>query len=256
MTSTTAYLLYLVFAAGGAGVYLLMPKAGRKQGAAGAIIGLLAIAGLVAVWATRVIVPDGTTAYFYLFSLISILAAVRVITHANPVYSAIYFVLVVVAVAALLVLLRAEFVAVALIIIYAGAILVTYLFVIMLAQQDDPPVYDRRSREPFMAVLAGFALMAAIAGRAMDVPAPAAPSAMTAQFSDDSNELPLVPAGNTRAIGAVVMTKHVVTLELAGLLLLISMVGAIAMSRKRLPVEGPVTPSKPLGQVGREVEPY
>jgi len=256
MTSTTAYLLYLVFAVGGTGVYLLMPKSGRGQGAAGAIIGLLAVAGLVAVWAARVIIHDDTTAYFYLFSLISMLAAVRVITHANPVYSAIYFVLVVVAVAALLVLLRAEFLAVALIIIYAGAILVTYLFVIMLAQQSHPPVYDRRSREPFMAVLAGFVLMAAIAGRAMDVPAPATPSAMTAQLTAGSDERVLAASGNTSAIGAAIMTKQVVTLELAGLLLLISMVGAIALSRKRLPVETEATPPKPLGQVGREAEPF
>ena len=267
MTATTAYLLYFVFAAGGAGVYLLLPKGERKQTGAGAVIGLLGVAGFVAVLAARVIVPDDTTAYFYVFSLIAVLAAARVITHPKPVYSALYFVLVVVAVAALLVLLRAEFLAVALIIIYAGAILVTYLFVIMLAQQGSAPVYDRRSREPFLSVLAGFVLMAAVAGRAMDVPQPAAPPTVPAGFtakkplphgrgSVGPDERAPQGSGNTVAMGASLMTKHVVTLELGGLLLLISMVGAIALARKRVPIETAAKPTRPLGQVGREVEPY
>lgn len=256
MTSTTVYLLYLVFAAGGAGIYLLMPQGERSRTGAGAVIGLLAVAGLVMVWAARVIVPGDTSAYFYLFSLIAVIAAARVITHARPVYSALYFVLVVVAVAALLVLLRAEFLAVALIIIYAGAILVTYLFVIMLAQQGSAPVYDRRSREPFLSVLAGFVLMAAVAGRAMDLPKPVGPPAVRAEFTADSDASPPQLTGNTAAMGASLMTKHVVTLELSGLLLLISMVGAIALARKQVPVETVAGPERPLGQVGKEVEPY
>src|SRR5688500_5995780 len=76
--------------------------------------------------------------YFWIFSLIALGGAVRVVTHPRPVYSALYFVLTVFATAGLFILLWAEFMAAALVLIYAGAILVTYVFVIMLATQAAP----------------------------------------------------------------------------------------------------------------------
>src|SRR5205814_3883496 len=109
----------------------------------------------------------GMGAYFWVFSAVAIVAALRVVTHARPVYSALYFVLTVMASAGLFVLMWAEFMAAALVVIYAGAILVTYVFVIMLAQQaktEDRPMsalaeYDQVSREPLTAAAVGFALM-------------------------------------------------------------------------------------------------
>ncbi len=256
MTANTAYLLYLVFAVGGAGLYLLMPRSGKQHTLSGAVIGLLGTVGLLAVLGTRVIAPEDGSACFYLFAIIAVLSAARVVSHPKPVYAAMYFVLVVVAVAALLVLMAAEFLAVALIIIYAGAILVTYLFVIMLAQQSGSPVYDRRSREPFAAILAGFVLMGAVAGQAGDLPERNTAGATLTQTMAQTQEAEPVEASNTYAIGAMVMTQHVVALEMAGILLLVSMVGAIALSRKKAPSEVFEAPRKPLGQVGREVEPF
>lgn len=256
MTATTAYLLYLIFAVGGVGVYFLLPKAGRPQTLPGAVVGVLAVVGLLTVLGARVISPAETSAFFYLFAAIAVLASARVITHPNPVYCAVYFVLVVIAVAALLVLQRAEFLAVALVIIYAGAILVTYLFVIMLAHQGGSPVYDRRSREPLLAVLAGFVLMAAVAGRAEDLPVPASRLPVAVPTADAEDPVAPPVDSNTTAIGEAVMIRYVVALEIAGLLLLIAMVGAIGLSRKKVPIERLAVPTKPIGQVGREVEPY
>ena len=139
--------------------------------AIGATLSVSAIVGLFVVVGAPGSEDRSDGVYFSLFAAMAILAATRVITHPKPVYSAIYFVAVVIAVAALLVLQEAEFLAVALVIIYAGAILVTYLFVIMLAQQPGSPIYDRRTREPFLAVVVGFVLMAMIAGRAGELPA-------------------------------------------------------------------------------------
>lgn len=252
MSSPIALLLYLVFAVGGVGLYLLLPKAGVSKTRAGMVIGLIAVTGFFTVLATQIISPDATTGYFYLFSIIAVLAAARVVTHPKPVYCAVYFVLVVIAVASLLVLLHAEFLAIALLIIYAGAILVTYLFVIMLAQQAGSPVYDLRSREPFWSVFAGFLLMAAIAGQAgqmLDAD-PVVPQRPVLAASADQ------PQGNSVAIGELLMTKHLVALEIGGLLLLISMIGAIAMARKEVPTEVSEAPAKPLGQIGREVKPF
>jgi len=176
VTAETANLLYLVFALGAVGLYFLMPNPGRTHRGVGTTFGLLAAAALMVLLGQRVLAGADDAAYFYLFALISIVAAGRVVTHPKPVYSAIYFVLVVVSVAALMVLQHAEFLAIALIIVYAGAILVTYLFVIMLAHVGGSPVYDRRAREPFMAVLAGFVLTGAIAGQAGDLPKASRPT--------------------------------------------------------------------------------
>lgn len=107
--------------------------------------------------------------YFYVFSIIGLGSALRVISHPKPVYAALYFVVTILASSALYLMLQAEFMAFALIIIYAGAILITYLFVIMLAEQapsDDElgtaSPFDRFSREPAMATAVGFVLLAAL----------------------------------------------------------------------------------------------
>ena len=62
--------------------------------------------------------------------------------------------------------------------------------------------------------------------------------------------------GNTKGIGVALATKYVMVLEVAGLLLLIAMVGAIAFSTKWVPTVDPPAPQRPLGEVGREVEPF
>ena len=107
--------------------------------------------------------------YFYIFSAIALAASLRVITHQRPVYSALYFVLTILASSGLYLILSAEFMTFALIIVYAGAILITYLFVIMLAteapSEEQPDIlteYDRVSREPVVATLAGFILLAGL----------------------------------------------------------------------------------------------
>ncbi|MBI4718772.1 MAG: NADH-quinone oxidoreductase subunit J [Planctomycetes bacterium] len=285
MSTPTAYLLYAVFALGGVGLYFLLPRGRDTRTGAGAIFGLGALAALLLVLAARSVAGSAQAASFYLFSALAIGAATRVITHRKPVYSAIYFVAVVVSVAALLVLQRAEFLAVALIIIYAGAILVTYLFVIMLAQQSGEPSYDVRAREPLLAVVAGFLLMATVAVRGSEIPDAPAPAPrklayLTGSGADrDAVRSPgeaspgargAAPASNLRqgapgaeveesntlALGAAVMTRYVVVVELAAVLLLISMIGAIGLSRKRVPAEGPRADHAPLGQVGKEVAPY
>ncbi len=99
---------------------------------------------------------------FYAFAGVAVAAGALLITQKNPVYAALSFALVVLSTCGLFLLQAAPFLMAATIIVYAGAIVVTFLFVIMLAQQEGITAADQRSREPFLASLAGFVLIAAI----------------------------------------------------------------------------------------------
>jgi NADH-quinone oxidoreductase subunit J len=212
--------------------------------------------------------------YFYLFALIMIVGAIGVVCQPRPVYAALYFVLVTLAGAGVFVLLLAEFMAIVLIIIYAGAILVTYVFVIMLASQGSAggaagaiaPEYDRRASEPFVAVAVAFVLVGAVLqvlfptnGRVLadrsqhtdplmvasyaDVTTPAgarnAATAPAMQVASTSPNAPVTagaepsgPPSNVQVLGASLYSKYALSLELAGILLTVALVGAVVIARK------------------------
>ncbi len=266
--------IFITLAVGAAGLYFMLASPGRQIRIAGEIIAVAATAALGVYFARWIGSGFEGRVFAVIFAVIAIAAALRVITHPRPVYSALYLVLVVLAVTALCILAAAEFLGVALIIVYAGAILVTYIFVIMLAQQAGEAGYDRRAFRPLGAVTMGFALAAA-ATQAMTMQAPLVPQEQTVSAS-----VGLAPAeyqavtridyesmngkqGNVRAVGATLLTTYVVALEVAGLLLLVAMVGAIAIAQKRIPPED-LTPEErqqlqrkvDIRQAGREAVPF
>ncbi|HRX85182.1 MAG TPA: NADH-quinone oxidoreductase subunit J [Phycisphaerae bacterium] len=261
MTTGLVYILYVLFAAAGAAVLLAMPRPDGGYVRSGFVVGVGALAGLLALCSYTFMAPHASNIFFYFFAAVAVLAAGRVVTHPNPTYSAVYFGLVVLSVAVLLVMERAEFLAVALVIIYAGAILVTYAFVIMLAQQSGAAGPDVRSREPFMAVLVSFVVMGAIAGQVGEVnrlPAnlPTVQTAPAVMADVPVGSKPTREVGNTLAVGQSMFDDYVVVVQLAGLLLLVAMVGAIAVSRKQIPVEEVGPPPPAPGTIGRQVPPF
>ena len=153
--------LLLPLALGFVGIYLLLPRVRRSKPALG---GLLAgVALLIGGWCAvkvEAVLPEKIL--FYAFSGIAIVAGAMLITQKNPVHAALSFALVVLSTCGLFLLQAAPFLMAATIIIYAGAIVVTFLFVIMLAQQAGTAEADQRSREPFLACLAGFVLMGSL----------------------------------------------------------------------------------------------
>lgn len=162
------YLLFAALAVGAFGVALALPRPKVSPQVIGALLAATGL-GLAFLALAQRAGAERPGFYFYLFSLIGLGGSLRVISHPKPVYAALYFVLTIIASAALYLMLQAEFMAFALIIIYAGAILITYLFVIMLAQQapSDEELgamgpYDRFSREPIAATVTGFILLAAL----------------------------------------------------------------------------------------------
>ncbi len=219
------------------------PKAWRVLGGVIAAAAGLTFLALLAKIGSDAQALGQVSPYFWLFAAISVVSAIRVITHDRPVYSALYFVLTVLSSAGFFILLGAEFMAAALVIIYAGAILVTYVFVIMLASEAvqtgvaDGPIgiseVDGNTRDPVQAAAIGFLLMATLIfvifdrGQGLSLP------------GDLDNTLPAIAKlpvvqGNTQSLGSFLFGTQLVSLQIAGLMLTISMIGAIVIARRRI----------------------
>jgi NADH:ubiquinone oxidoreductase subunit 6 (subunit J) len=144
-----------------AAIYLLLPRPQPFPRLWGAAAGGLAL--LSAGW---LLLRGGEfnpeSVLFYAFSAIAIASGTLLVTQHNPVKAALSFALVVLSTCGLFLLQAAPFLMAATIIVYAGAIIVTFLFVIMLAQQAGLSSADSRSREPLLATVAGFALLGAL----------------------------------------------------------------------------------------------
>lgn len=164
--------MYVGLAIGALGVLLALPRERVNPQIIGTVLAAAGFGAVIAALALRALDASGLpNLHFYIFAPIAILSALRVITHQQPVYSALYFILTILSSSALYLLMGAEFMALALIIIYAGAILITYLFVIMLATQapSESEVgalspYDALAREPLWATIMGFGILAVLTG--------------------------------------------------------------------------------------------
>jgi NADH-quinone oxidoreductase subunit J len=159
---------------------------------------------------------------FYLFAAIALGASLRVISHPRPVYAALYFILTILSSAGLYVLLSAEFMAFALVIVYAGAILITYLFVIMLAtetptadQVEALSEYDRYSREPAVATVIGFMLVAGMT-TLMATGVGALPAAGPNLTARDINDLPRRVEDSLRSAGLIDKDEAIVAEDVGG----------------------------------------
>jgi NADH:ubiquinone oxidoreductase subunit 6 (subunit J) len=148
-------------AAGALGVFFLLPRPRRYPAIRGALAGGagLVLAGVLLVGTTALTVE---AFLFYVFSGLAVLFGGLLVTQRKPARAALSFTVVVLATCGLFLLLAAPFLTAATVIIYAGAIIVTFLFVLMLAQQEGPSDADARSREPLLAVAVGFVLLGAL----------------------------------------------------------------------------------------------
>ncbi|HWQ00019.1 MAG TPA: NADH-quinone oxidoreductase subunit J [Vicinamibacterales bacterium] len=174
----------------------------------------------------------GEAIAFYTLAAFILGFAVLVVTARDTVHSIIFLILNFLFVAALYVLLRAEFLAVIQVLVYAGGIVVLYLFVVMLVNLKRPPEVHadprRRARTGLLLAGAVLAELAAIlvygAIREPAAAGAAAPQAMAAP--------PL--AGNTERLGWLLYTDYLVPFEVASMLLLVAMVGAIILAKRDL----------------------
>jgi NADH-quinone oxidoreductase subunit J len=160
---------------------------------------------------------------FYAMAALVLGSGILVVTARNTVHSVVFLVANFLCIAVLYVALAAEFLAVIQVLVYAGGIVVLYLFVVMLvnlrAVSEERPDPRRRSRLGFALATALLAELAAILVYSAGRPAPAAAAAPET-------------AGNTEVVARLLYTDYLIPFELASVLLLVAMVGAIVLARK------------------------
>jgi NADH-quinone oxidoreductase subunit J len=244
-------ILYLLLALGGAGVCVALPRRGLNPQPIGFILAgiVLGVVLLILGLRSRPYTPN---VYFYIFAAIALGGALKVVTHKRPVYAALYFILTILSSAGLFVVLSAEFLAFALVIVYAGAILITYLFVIMLATQSPAEEevevladYDTQAREPVAGAVVGFLLLAVLTTLLFrgvnDLPPPgpsldnALVEQMPAKKSAATREEQRVH--NIEAVGFSLLADHPGSIEIAGVILLMAMLGAVVLARKQVQLD-------------------
>jgi len=164
-----------------------------------------------------------STALFYVFSAIMIFAATRVITAKNPVHAALYLVLAFFNAAGIWMLLKAEFLSIVLVLVYVGAVMVLFLFVVMMLD-----INTDRMREGFWSYLP----MATVIGVVivLEMAAVLWKGFMTVPTKEDAARY----VGNTKDLGIQIYSNYVYGFEIAAAILLVAIIAAVALTlRKR-----------------------
>lgn len=164
---------------------------------------------------------------FYLFAAILIFAATRVITVRNPVHAVLFLVLAFFTSAALWLLLEAEFLAITLVLVYVGAVMVLFLFVVMMLDINVAPL-----REGFTKYLPVGVVVASLIVLEMGL-------VLGSRFFATTNfaePLPHSPDySNTKALGEVLYTNYVYPFEIAAVILLVAIIAAITLTLRQRP---------------------
>ncbi len=193
----------------------------------------------------------GEEVTFLVVALVAVIGGAATIVTRSPVYSAIWFALALAGVSGVLLVLGGQFLGVATIIVYAGAILVMFLFVLMLAQPSGMAAYDRVSNEPLLSAVAGAVLLGLLTlfiGRLSAGPSAccAVPSRARALAGGATPVAPSPPPDSTGSdpleadhvarLGGELFGRHLLAVEAAGVLLLVALIGSIAIV-SRTPAE-------------------
>jgi NADH-quinone oxidoreductase subunit J len=226
--------------AGAVGLWLLLPM--RLRG--GAWLGglLLAASGILLAYDLPRLSPWLDQTVFWLLALVTLGGGVAMIISKSPVYSAICFALSLLGASGLFFYNGAEFLGVATVVVYAGAIVVTFLFVIMLAQPEGHSRYDRLTWGGFPKVLgvvtAGLlvGILFFMTGRLREEAIKPASGEAFAQAHDNLTASSGILAEKHMAnLGRRLWTEHLLSVELAGTLLLVALVGAVAIVHQGRP---------------------
>lgn len=160
---------------------------------------------------------------FFILSIVVVVASLMVILQRNPIYSALYLVFTFFSMAGIFLLLGAEFIAAIQVIVYAGAIMVLFLFVIMmlsLEREEETPSQHPWQRR--FAVIFGLILLITLGGAVYSGVLKVGPTKVAVQ--------PAVE--NTKAVAALLFTDYLLPFEIASILLFVAIVGAVYLAKK------------------------
>ena len=164
---------------------------------------------------------------FYTFAAILVYAATRVITVRNSVLAVLHLVLAFFTCAGLWLLLEAEFLAIVLVLVYVGAVMVLFVFVVMMLDMNTSPVKEGFIRHlPVGLTVAGlmvFEMYLVVRSKYFDAERMPTPAARGAEYS------------NTRELGSVLYTDYVYPFEIASVILLVAIIAAIVLTMRRRP---------------------
>lgn len=175
---------------------------------------------------------DVKTGFFYLFSAVMLFASFRVITARNPVYAALYLVLAFTQAAALWILLKAEFLAITLVLVYVGAVMVLFLFVVMMLDINVDSLRQGFWKHFPVAASLGAILaleMAAVLMGGFRLTGPAKSADKAVEVAGQLGP----QISNTKELGKLLYSQYVYPLEIAAMILLVAMIAAIALTLRQ-----------------------
>lgn len=217
------------------GLWLALPRGGAR----GQRLGVLLAAVGLGLFGSQIpyLGSWGEHGLFLILGGVTVVSAAATVTVRSPVYSAIWFALSLLGTASLFLCQGAQFLGVATVVVYAGAILVTFLFVLMLANPTGQAYYDRLSWEAALsagagAVLVGILTVALAEGLPLDRPtANAASDAARQSAVEDSAAQPggVLADEHMATLGGQLFGRHLIAVEVSGTLLLVALVGAVAI---------------------------
>jgi NADH-quinone oxidoreductase subunit J len=160
------------------------------------------------------------TALFFAFAALAVLGAVSLILQRHPIHSALSLIVVMVSLAVLYLLLGAEFIAAVQIIVYAGAIMVLFVFVIMLlnAGEEERTSFSRLAR--YVGIPVGILLTLQLA------------YTVARAASEQAGRAPAVGASSTRELSLLLFREYVLPFELTSVLILVAILGAVVLARR------------------------
>lgn len=159
---------------------------------------------------------------FYFFSAVTLLSAMGVVTARNPIYSALFLILAFFTSAATWVLLEAEFLGVVLVLVYVGAVMVLFLFVVMMLDIEIDTLKEGFIRYLPLGIIVAVAVAAemilVMKSKAFDMPIP---------------EPAPLSVNNTEALGEILYTEYVYPFEIAAVILVVAIIAAITLTLRR-----------------------
>lgn len=178
---------------------------------------------------------------FFTFAAVVIAAAIGVVTSKNPVHSALFLVLTFFSCSAIWLMLEAEFLAITLVLVYVGAVMVLFLFVVMMLD-----INVAKMREGFVSYLPIGGLFALLMVAVMVwIVGPIGPDVMgTAALNNAVRHA--ADYSNTEALGEILYTDYVLAFEVAAVILLVAIIAAIALTLRRRPATKYQTPGKQI----------